>query len=43
VSSGDPKKPDYLVIIDAKTFVETARAEFNASFAQTLHGAFFTD
>ena len=43
VSSGDPGKPDYLVILDGKTFKEIARAEFNAKFAQTLHGTFFPE
>ncbi|CAL8110496.1 unnamed protein product [Orchesella dallaii] len=40
VSSGDITKPDYLAILDSKSFQELARAEFDTKFVQCLHGTF---
>jgi len=40
VSCGDISRPDYLIMLDASSFKEIGRAEFDAKFLQTLHGTF---
>lgn len=41
VSSGDVNKPDYLTILDGKTFQELARSEFeHTKFIQSQHSLF---
>ena len=40
VSCSDPSRPDYLAILDASSFEEIARAEFDAKFLQCFHGTF---